>query len=815
MTNDSELLAKSSEFPLQWSWDVKRSEMRCSEQLPILLGYPGKKTVTLAQLLASVDKSQLDEVKRFVKEVYQQHLTRETRVIINNGSSRFIAVLCLWNEANQVDLINGTFEVLINLPTSKIESELLKHLFIHAKVGMLVLNEQQLIVMVNEEFCRETGFEVNELLGVSADIFGSQESDPKLYEKIWKSVAKKGVWMGELLARDKQGLTFAHELTLQKVVSQSSKQTFYVAISKRLDVSMNRWLDNDADEQQIESLSQLPQSSELKKIMEQTFQSLPADRTMVTFVFQPYFSRNISESMRHWLIGNRLLDVPDDMTIGLLTNELFAGFVVTPRNLGVIHRQLQAFVELLHHHVGDVETESDIDIQATVGVSILATDAASVAQMISHASQAMVASRSRGEMSVTYFDHRIQKKMDHKQILSRLLDKAIERQNIEVFYQPIIDLRDLRIVKFEALFRVTLDTKLSYNIQELIQLAEEYGWIDRIDNAVTAQALKDLLLLQKHFNDPELQVTVNRSMSNDRISHCCLEDTLQLILDARINPKLVTIELTESSFLADLERQMVWIERLQKEGIEIAIDDFGTGYSSFSYLLQLPISLIKIDRSFVFNLKLGSNEYMMIEMVTSLVHKMGGKVVAEGVEDVETLKTLSHAKVDLVQGYLFSKPLSMNDLLAGKINQIFTQYESSLIVENAHKARDIMLREFPKIGMDHKIELARQRMLEYPSHYLVVIEGSRCRGILHEAELNAAVSPYLGTEAEQQRDLQTLNRRVHQVMKKGGYNEVNGDCEISVVRRLFQANANTTVIVTGDSGVCIGVITAEIILQIL
>ncbi|MFM2480200.1 EAL domain-containing protein [Celerinatantimonas sp. YJH-8] len=815
MKNDRDAFDQTSGFPLQWSWDVKRSEMTCSEQLPALLGYPEQDSITLAQLLASAQKSQLPHLKQLVKEVYQKHLTRETRMIIDNGSQRFVGLLCVWNDPRSADLIQGTFEVLIRVPSAEVEAELFHYLYVHAKVGMLVLDEQQRIIMVNHEFCRETGFELDELLGVSADIFGNHERDPSLYEKIWKSVAKSGFWIGELLGRDKQGLTFAHELTLQKIQIPSQTQTFYVAISKRLDISMNRWLDSENEDLQTPSLSQLPKVAELKQLMEQIFSSLPADRTMVTFVFQPYFSRNISESMRHWLIGNRLLDIPDEMTIGLLTNELFAGCIVVPRNLGIIHRELQSFVELLHHKVGDESAESDIEIQATVGVSILATDAASVAQMISHASQAMVASRSRGEMSVTYFDHRIQKKMDHKQILARLLDKAIDQGHIDVFYQPIIEMKSLKLVKFEALFRVSLDTKLSYNIQELIQLAEEYGWIDRIDNAVTSRALKDLLVLQKHFNAPELQVSVNRSMSNDRISHCCLEDTLQLVMDARIDPKLVTVELTESSFLADIERQMAWIERLKKEGIEIAIDDFGTGYSSFAYLLQLPINLIKIDRSFVIGLTLGSNEYMMIEMVTSLVHKMGGKVVAEGVEDAETLRTLSHAKVDYVQGFLFSKPLSMTHITSGKIDRYFSQYERYLVAENADRARDIMMRDYPRIGMDHKLDLARQRMHERQVNFLVVLENSSCCGILREAELNAAISPYIGTESEQQRDLITLNRRVHQVMRKGGYDEVSSDCEISVVRRLFQANADTIVIVTGESGVCIGIITPEIILQIL
>lgn len=814
--SDENLLGQVAGFPLRWCWDVKNSSMTCSEQLPKLLGYPTEKTLTLAQILASAHAEQRDMLKVLVREVYQKHLTREVRVTISTEQQRFVALLCIWHDVNEPHLIQGTIEVLINIPSEQIEFELLHHLFVKAHVGMLVLDSKQRILMANQEFCRSTGFDANELLGISAELFGGSDADPHMYQRIWLTVDKKGFWSGELLARDKQGLTFVHELTLQRIQVRSEKNFFYVAISKRLDAAMTRIeseQENSEDLMAPDSSSKLLAVAEFKQKLNKNFTQLPGDRTMVLVVFQPYFSKNISTSMSHWLIGNRLLNLPHEMEIGVLSQELFAGFFIVPRNLGVIHQQLQVLMNAICKDDEQLGEINDIDIKVSLGISILGTDAISTTQMISHASQALVGSRERGVSSIIYFDNRLQKKMDSKQVLSRLLDKAISANQIDVFYQPIIDLRTLKITKFEALFRVNLDTKLPYNTQELIQLAEENGWIDRIDLAVTRKGLIDLLAIQEHFKDPSIQLSVNRSMRNDRLSHCCLEDTLQVIMDARIDPKLVTVELTESSFLADVDRQMVWIERLKKEGIEIAIDDFGTGYSSFSYLLNLPISLIKIDRSFVMDLKMGSNAYMMIQMVTSLVHRMGGKVVAEGVETTEVLHMLSLARVDYAQGYLFSKPMSLNNIVGSKLPHNFTRHQSVLSVSEVRCARDIMLREFPRVSLDHKLGTVLEMMRNHQHNFWVVIEEGQCRGILRDAEVNAAISPYLETDAEQKRDVLTLNRRVHQILKKGGYESLSQNSEVDIIKRAFQNPETHLVVVTGDTGGCVGIITPDILFQ--
>ncbi|MFM2483640.1 EAL domain-containing protein [Celerinatantimonas yamalensis] len=809
------LLSQFTGFPLKWSWDVTASVMRCSEQLPLLLGYPEVTSITLSQLIASAELSQREILKECIRDAYQGQHTREVRIVVN-GSQRFIALLCIWTDPALPKLIQGTLEFLIDVPSQQVEFDLFYHLFVHAHVGMLVLDNQQRILMANQEFCRTTGFQENELLGVSAELFGGHDSDPALYQRIWQTVAKKGFWIGELLARDKQGYTFAHELTLQRIVVNSDKRQFFVAISKRLDISMAHLLDDEGPTSttvQNESLSKFPNASEFKQVLGQHFNELPSDQTIVVFVFQPYFSKNISVSMSHWLIGNRLIELPNEMTLGVFTPELFAGFIVVPRNLGVIHRHLQTLLALVCNESQESGESDEIGVHVNIGVSILGTDAVSVSQLISHASQALVATRERDKSMIIYFDNRLQKKMDHKQVLSRLLDKSIKQNTINVFYQPIVDLNTLKIVKFEALFRVKLDTKLPYNTQELIQLAEENGWIDRIDMAVTRRALIDLAALQTYFKNPALQLSVNRSMHNDRLSHCCLEDTLNIIMEARIDPSLVTVELTESSLLADIDRQMVWIDRLKKQGIEIAIDDFGTGYSSFSYLLNLPINIIKIDRSFVTELKMGSNAYMMIEMVTSLVHQMGGKVVAEGVETSEVLHMLSQAKVDYAQGYLLSKPMSLKDIVAGQLAASFPSLQRVLITSKVQHVRDVMQREFLRVGLDHKLSVARELMHNHHVVFLVVIEEGKCCGILREADINLAISPYINTDGEQQRDLNTLNKRVHQLMQRDGFASVHQDCEITFIQRLLQDPNNQVVVVTGEHGGCVGIITADVLLQ--
>ena len=127
-----------------------------------------------------------------------------------------------------------------------------------------------------------------------------------------------------------------------------------------------------------------------------------------------------------------------------------------------------------------------------MGASVLSVDAKSTQQLLSHSVQILITSPNKNESEINYFDPRLSKRFNKRKTLSKLLYKALKANKIEVYYQPIADIKEMCIVKFEALMRITLDTDISYNTQELIEIAEQYGWVDKIDMAVTKIALQDI-----------------------------------------------------------------------------------------------------------------------------------------------------------------------------------------------------------------------------------------------------------------------------------------------------------------------------------
>ncbi|WP_413701253.1 EAL domain-containing protein [Psychromonas sp. KJ10-10] len=517
--------------------------------------------------------------------------------------------------------------------------------------------------------------------------------------------------------------------------------------------------------------------------------------------------QKVSESMLKWLIAQRFIESKHIGTLGEISNDMFIGMWVVEKNADKVNALLQNMLKVLSG--GNQANELDLISIINMGASVLSVDAKSTQQLITHSVQILITSPNKNESVINYFDPRLSKRFNKRTTLSKLLYKALLAEKIEVYYQPIADIEKMCIVKFEALMRINLDTEITYNTQELIEIAEQYGWVDKIDMMVTKIALQDIKKIRKHYLKDDIGITINRSLSNDKVSNCCLEDTLKLLVKSETDLNLVTIELTESALFENLDRQRTWVEKLRKLGVSVALDDFGTGYSSFTYLNKLPVNIVKIDRSFVTNITLNSNEYMMIEMLCRLTHKMGGKVIAEGIETEEELLLISRAKVDMLQGYLFSKPISLKQIISGPRNPVKAELLDMCYQQQYAFANGVMNEEFYSIASDERLLEAKEAFAEYDTDYLVVLEKRRCVGVLARSELNKALSPYLGTKSEQKRDLLTLEKRIHQVMRKEIFT-FKENTPVEEIEKTLLENTNEVIIIHNDLKHCVGIITANI-----
>ena len=804
---DSSLFHPMKEGPAQpWSIHLKSKRFTCTPLLAKQLNF-NSPSVPLSQFFNLFESTQSLHLKQSIKQACEQGRSTELRLVLTIDKQRYLAQVEITADDKGAAELVGKLKILQKHLSQQQEMSVLRKLFDEAKNGLMVADTNHHILMVNQEFCRETEYTESELLGTHAGVIKSAQYDAAFYQKLWHAINEHQYWEGELLATTKSGGSYAHEALIQSIELGNDTKV-YATTTRKIDVSMATLSHNQLSEPQI----QLPNKAAFEAALEVIYQRLPTNRTLVCIAFNADMSASISPDMKAWLISQRFDSIGFDGFLGQISSSMFGLCWDSEKKVDIINSTLWSVIRRL------VGTRKDDALKLapvlTVGCSVLALDAAGPKQLLSHAIQALIANQQMATPTLYYFDRRLTQRFDRVTVLTKLLNQAIEAEKVEVYYQPIVSLPDLKVVKFEALFRANLATELEYNTQELIQIAEKNRWIDKIDNTVARQAIKDLRILQRHFNNPHLEMSINRSLHNDLLSRSCLEETLQLLIHSDVNLDQITLELTESAFFQDLDRQKMWIEKLSQAGIKIAIDDFGTGYSSFSYLLNLPVSIVKIDKLFVDNVAEGRNEQAMIDMLTTLTHKMNGKVIVEGVESIRQLNMLSRLKVDMLQGYLFSKPKSLADLLEINPANMFCHLASHVYRDTPLTAISIMATEFITVGLDDRLAKLKTLFERHSIQHLVVIENSQCQGIVDRAALYEAISPYLNSKSEQQRDTITLNKRAHQIMNSSPTIMPSTATQEECHQWLLK-HPHDMIIVTGSVGVCVGVITSKELLESL
>ena len=296
-------------------------------------------------------------------------------------------------------------------------------------------------------------------------------------------------------------------------------------------------------------------------------------------------------------------------------------------------------------------------ISASIGITIYPRDAASAGELLRNADQAMYRSKERGRNRFTYFKSSMQDAAQNRMAISNELRRALENGQLEVYYQPIVDLVNGKIRKAEALLRWHHPERGDISPAEFIPIAEHAGLISRIGNWVYEQALARARHWRTH--DPHLTVNVNVSplqFYEGNGANC--RNWLGTAKPGEV-PAVpeIGIEITEGLLLSSDTEVLKQLLAFQQAGVEITLDDFGTGYSSLSYLRRFALDFLKIDKSFVYNLECDAANVALCEAIIVMAHKLGLRVIAEGIETRQQAELLRRAGCDFGQGFLFGRAM--------------------------------------------------------------------------------------------------------------------------------------------------------------
>ena len=357
------------------------------------------------------------------------------------------------------------------------------------------------------------------------------------------------------------------------------------------------------------------------------------------------------------------------------------------------HRSLEAvgrlggdeFVALLPEVVAEIDAErvaqrmldatrepifvggQECFVTASVGIALFPRDGASVADLMRNSDVAMYSVKSAGRNAQALYTPHLSGRGREKLELESALHKAIERDELVLHYQPKIDVRAARMVGVEALMRWNRNGTL-VPPGDFIPLAEETGLIVPLSEWAVREAARQAKawLVSFGFSDSVAVNLPNRLFERSDL----VEHIHQAVSLYGVPHRAIQLEITETGLMRDLQNVIPSLHRLNEIGVEISIDDFGTGYSSLAYLTTLPISEVKIDRSFVRDLGITPQSSAVVTAIIALARSLGLRVVAEGVENLRQMEVLHRLGCGVMQGFLFSRPIPPNDLEAWLRNTI-------------------------------------------------------------------------------------------------------------------------------------------------
>jgi len=342
-------------------------------------------------------------------------------------------------------------------------------------------------------------------------------------------------------------------------------------------------------------------------------------------------------------------------SVARLGGDEFTVAVSQIRDAGDIEKIAQNILKRLEEPFMLDDSQGQVYISASVGITLYPLDALDVDQMLKNADQAMYAAKSAGRNRFSYFTPALQDKAQYRLKMHNDLRRALVNQQFELHFQPIVDMASGGIVKAEALLRWNHPTQGSISPADFVPLAEETGLIIEIGDWVFKEAARYAKLWKPRR--PELQISVNMSPLQFHSEMQHMQGWLEYLLALGLSGRNVAIEITESLLLSADTNVADKLQAFREAEIQVAIDDFGTGYSSLSYLNKYPIDYLKIDQAFVRHLVEDGNSRTLSEAIIAMAHKLGLKVIAEGIETPEQRHFLKAAGCDYGQGYLYSRPV--------------------------------------------------------------------------------------------------------------------------------------------------------------
>jgi diguanylate cyclase (GGDEF)-like protein/PAS domain S-box-containing protein len=546
------------------------------------------------------------------------------------------------------------------------EEEKFRSIFHDAPVGH-ALNRMSdgSFLETNEVFCRITGYELGELNQLTYWQLTPEEYGPEEAEQLaaLKATGHYGPYEKEYIRKD--GRRIPVRLNGSLVKDRDGTPLIFSIVE---DITEKKKSEELIWQQaNFDALTGLPNRRMFQDRLEQEIKKAHrADLSLALIFLDLDRFKEVNDTLGHGM-GDILLKeaaarlslcVRESDTVARLGGDEFTIILSELPDLDGVERVAGDILRTLAEpfHLGNEQAY----VSASLGITLYPTDASDIEALLKNADQAMYAAKQQGRNRFNYFTLSMQEAVHNRMRLATDLRRALADNQFRVAYQPIVELASGDIHKAEALIRWQHPSRGLVSPADFIPIAEDTGLITEIGDWMFSQAAQQASHWRKTHH-PEFQVSVNVSPVQFYSEGNSFAVWFEFLRGLGLPGSCIAVEITEGLLL---DGQSVVTDQLlefRDAGMQVAIDDFGTGYSSLSYLKKFDIDYLKIDQSFVRNLSPDSEDMVLCEAIIVMAHKLGLKVIAEGVETDEQRQLLAGVGCDYGQGYLFSRPVAVED----------------------------------------------------------------------------------------------------------------------------------------------------------
>ncbi|MFJ5789965.1 EAL domain-containing protein [Lysinibacillus sp. NPDC097162] len=551
---------------------------------------------------------------------------------------------------------------------SKYPTSLLKKIFENVSEGIMITDKHKKIEMVNPAFEFVTGYKRDEVMGKTPAVLQSGVHELSFYLTMWEKIRQEGIWQGEIWNRRKTGDVYPEWLTIVSITNDMGEITNYCGIFT--DLSERKIVENELEKRLLtDSLTDVSNRfayiERMDSLLESSSTISHSVQHAVYFLDLDRF-KQINDTLGHAVGDTILVEAAKRIQTLLKNKDIIARyggdeFIVTLTNVKNV-REAAKFAEQI---IGIIEQPmningQDVFISTSIGISMYPADGVTSEQLITCSDKAMTYSKKNGLNSYSFYFDELQTDSQRVLLLDSELRRAIENREFELHFQPKITVENEHIQGLEALVRWNNERLGFVSPAEFIPYAEETGLIIPLSEVIIEMACEAAIKLQQFGR--KIPIAIN--ISSIHFKQQNFLESIQTILE-RYNTSAnnFEIEVTERTVMNSASETVSKLVRLKQLGFKISIDDFGTGYSSLSYLVRFPLDCLKIDRSFIQHISSLDEKQAVVDAIIQMSHRLKMKVVAEGVEQAQQVDILRKMNCDIIQGYYYSKPLPLPELL--------------------------------------------------------------------------------------------------------------------------------------------------------